>query len=184
MGVQRREEAEVDHDSCQSSVSATVQVRFESHTDCQHRFVVGPPALLPPTADALGETTINIWRGLSGQIIPTMSGGIGQVVDVRDVARIFLFVVDNPEKTTGERFLAVSAFATPQVYYDILNKHYPDRKGIIQVGEPGEGYMPDYSAPLDGHQTDNSKVPKFTGQDWIPFEQTVLDAAKAFESYL
>lgn len=44
--------------------------------------------------------------------------------------------------------------------------------------------MPDYSTPKDMLQIDKSKGPKLTGQNWIPFEQTVIDAAKAFERYL
>ncbi|KAF2098239.1 NAD(P)-binding protein [Rhizodiscina lignyota] len=147
-------------------------------------FVVGAPGALPDSPDELQSTTVNVWRALVGQEVPEAGPGLGNVVDVRDVARVIIFAAENPEKVNGERYLATSAWATPQTYYDILNKHYPERKGIIPVGEPGAGYVPGYQIPPDLVQVDNTKVPKLTGQDWIPFEQTVVDAAKTFERYL
>ncbi|KAK9331535.1 hypothetical protein V1520DRAFT_390464 [Lipomyces starkeyi] len=105
----------------------------------------------------------------------------GAIVDVRDVARLLVFVVDHPDKTDGERYLAVSGVGTSQAMADILRKHYPERKSIIDEGTPGEGYRPDFDVSM---VVDASKAVKLTGVPWIGYEDSVVAAAKEFEKYL
>ena len=55
----------------------------------------------------------------------------------------------------------------------------------MDVGTPGVGYMPDYGFPPGpGIRIDASKAVKASGQGWIGFEKSTLDAAKVFERYL
>lgn len=131
-------------------------------------------------------TVIPIWWGLSGETlyVDQPRNGNGHYVDVRDVARVFVWAVDHPNESNGERYLCVSGFGSAQAILDILNKTYPERKGKIQVGEPGKAYLPDYSQPDWSAKFDDTKVPRVTGQAWIPYEQSILDSAKAFERYL
>jgi nucleoside-diphosphate-sugar epimerase len=148
--------------------------------------VAGPPVAFPEDPKDIMMTTKAIYDGLKGDELDfqTIGRGNGGFVDVRDVARQFVWQAENPEKSNGERFLAVGGFTNAQAILDILREAYPERKDIIQVGNPGQGYMKDFSYPEGGMRTDNSKVPKITGFSWTPYKKTVLDAAKAFERYL
>jgi hypothetical protein len=103
---------------------------------------------------------------------------------VRDVARVFLFVVDHAKEVDGERYICCGSRGTGQAIADILRKHYPKRKGIMKAGEPGQGYLPDYSFPKDGYIVSGDKAAKATGKEWIGFEESILDSAKTFERYL
>jgi nucleoside-diphosphate-sugar epimerase len=132
----------------------------------------------------LQETTANPYLALTGHDLKGIVAGTGPVVDVRDVAKVFVAIIEQPEKANGERFITASAFATGQAYLDILNKQYPEKKDIIKLGEPNTGYMPGYATPSTFTEIDNTKVPKVLGLEWIPFEKTVIDSAKAFEKYI
>jgi nucleoside-diphosphate-sugar epimerase len=137
--------------------------------------------VLPESPEKIHETTVSIWNSLSGKEIDSNPASTRPMVDVRDVARLHVYAIEHGDKANGERYLAVSGFTAAQAIADILNKHYPERKGIIQVGTPGKGYPADYKS---GVPVDSTKAVKATGQDWIPYEKTVLDAAKVFEQFL
>jgi nucleoside-diphosphate-sugar epimerase len=138
--------------------------------------------VLPKNPENISATVINVWTILSGSPIPP-SLGSNSYIDNRDVARLMVFAVEHPEKANGERFIAQAGAPTYQAVADILRKHYPNRK--IDVGTPGEGYNPDYGFAEDAPvKVDASKAVKFTGVDWIGFEKSTLDAARAFEQYL
>lgn len=97
---------------------------------------------------------------------------------------MFVFVVDNAKETDRERHICCGQRGSYQAMADILHKHYPERGGIMTIGEPGKDYLPDYSFPKDGLIVSGEKVARATGKEWIGFEQSVLDSAKAFERYL
>jgi nucleoside-diphosphate-sugar epimerase len=143
---------------------------------------MGPPQVLPETPNKLSNTTILIWKILSGQDIPDAPPQ--PFIDVRDVARLHVFAIEHSDKANDQRYLAIGGVSSGQAIADILNKHYGQRKDIIKIGHPGQGYPADYKTPASGISFDCSKAVKATGQDWIGFEKTVLDAAKAFEIYL
>jgi len=153
-------------------------------------FVAGPPLVTPQNPEQVSETNAFIWDVLAGKAIETagvagfagVTGSSGYV-DVRDVGRIVVFAAEHPAETDGHRYLASAHYAGAQAVADILRKAYPARKDIIQAGTPGQDYYPGYK--FGGEKVhDSSKVVKTTGQDFIPFETTVLDTAKAFESLL
>ena len=93
-----------------------------------------------------------------------------------------LFAVENAKKCDEERFIACGGRFAEQAIADILRKKYPDRE--IEKGNPGEGYLPDYSYPKDGFAFSGRKIVEYTGVEYLPYEQSVLEAAKAFEIYL
>lgn len=148
-------------------------------------WVAGPPLILPEDPEKLSETAIVAYRIMNGQDMPPTGPGNGTHVDVRDVARLIVFAVESKQVADGQRYLAGGnrVYANIQAYRDLLRKAYPDRKSIIGEGEPGKGYNQDYSTPNGGFLVDGSKAVDATGQDWIPFDQMTLDAAKAYEKY-
>jgi nucleoside-diphosphate-sugar epimerase len=103
-------------------------------------------------------------------------------VDIRDVARLVVFGVEHPQKANNERFLAASFYSPPQAVADILREEFPDRAEIIEKGTPGEGYQPDYS--FRGIVYDGSKAVRVTGQEYIPWRQTVLDTIEKLRPVL
>ncbi|KAH8586406.1 putative NAD dependent epimerase/dehydratase [Bisporella sp. PMI_857] len=145
-------------------------------------FVGGPPLVVPESADKIHETVKSVYTVLNGEPIPPPLGGSGAFVDVRDVARLMVFSVSHPEVADGERYIACGGVGSGQAVADILREHYKNRK--IAVGNPGEGYEPGWRFPNGGIRFDSSKAVKATGKEWIPFDKSVLDAAKSFEKLL
>jgi nucleoside-diphosphate-sugar epimerase len=147
---------------------------------------MGPPLVLPESPEGLSETTNIIWKIFSGENIPSSVAPINSAtrIDVRDVARAHVWAAEDNEKANGQRYITISGLQSAQGIADILRKHYPERRNIIKEGNPGEGYPPDFQFPKGGIEFDSTKIVKASGKDWIPFEKTVIDAAKAFEIYL
>ncbi|KAK1753575.1 hypothetical protein QBC47DRAFT_386765 [Echria macrotheca] len=148
-------------------------------------FVAGPPLVVPPSYDGINITNrlvpdVYLGRPLAEAGIP---GAYNAHVDIRDVARIVVFGVEHPDKADGHRFLASAHLSPPQAVADILREAYPDRKGIIQEGTPGEGYSPDYSFAKKV-VFDTSKTVEATGQGFIPWKDTVLDTVEKLKPIL
>jgi len=147
-------------------------------------WVIGPPLVLPETPETLNETSKPIYDMLVGKDIEPLDP-LRPSVDVRDVARSLEWMVSNPEKIDGERFIAASGRAgNNQSVLDVLRRHYPERKDVIKVGNPGEGYVKGFRFAKDGIKYDNTKATRTMGIQWIGYENMVLDTAKAFEKYL
>ncbi|KAI0190880.1 hypothetical protein EV127DRAFT_364434 [Xylaria flabelliformis] len=149
-------------------------------------WVAGPPAYLPSSPENIAETNSFIWKVFSGQDFPAGPAGYGTHVDVRDVARMTEWASSHPEIAGGERYIVGGNgnVGVPQAAADILRQAYPERRDIIKEGTPGEGYLPGYAADPKGVNVNSSKAIEATGQDWIPYDKMVLDAAKLFEGYL
>jgi nucleoside-diphosphate-sugar epimerase len=146
--------------------------------------VTGPPLILPKNPGEINETVRAVYVILSGNPIPPALSPRLSYVDNRDVARLMTWAVGNSDKANGERYIAVAGAPSNQAIADILNKHYPGR--TLDKGSPQQGYLPGYEYPAEGQgvRIDSSKAVKATGKDWIDYETSVLDAAKAFEKYL
>ncbi|KAE8454301.1 hypothetical protein EG329_005226 [Mollisiaceae sp. DMI_Dod_QoI] len=147
-------------------------------------FVYGPPTVLPEDPEKLAETVKPIWDVFSGKPLPPPLGGSGSCVDVRDVAALMVLGVEKGEEMDGERYIATAGIGGPQQIADILNEGRPDRRGKIEVGEPGKGYLPGFGLPTEGTRIDSAKGKKALGREWINFRESVLDSAKVFEKYL
>jgi nucleoside-diphosphate-sugar epimerase len=155
-------------------------------SDKSYSFVMGPPLVLPESPEELSMTTNVIWKILAGgEILPLSEPtAFPTHIDVRDVARIHLWAVEHCRKADGQRYMTIAGLQSNQAVADILRRQYPNRRNIIREGNPGQGYPRDFQYPKGGIEFDSTKAVKATGQDWIKFEQTVIDAAKAFEYYL
>jgi nucleoside-diphosphate-sugar epimerase len=148
-------------------------------------FVIGPPLVQPKTPADIGETIHPIWNSFSGGDFPPpgLTAGLGPTVDVRDVAAQIEYAISHPGETDGERYISAAAVATAQSVADILRKAFPEAKGRVAEGVPGEGYSPDYTL-LDKENmqdSDGSKAKKLlVGGAYIPHEKSVVDTAKSF----
>ncbi|KAK4160505.1 hypothetical protein QBC43DRAFT_359426 [Cladorrhinum sp. PSN259] len=167
-----------------------------SITSINPTFVAGPPLLTPSSPSEIHLTTKAIYLIAAGfsplsqvaipSIIPN-TGHIDAYVDVRDVARAVLWAsdVENTEKADGERYILCAWYAPPQAVADILRSKIPERQQIIERGEPGKGYEPDYTFPKNFRESwDGSKFVRATGQEYIPWEKTVLDTYEHFKGLL
>jgi hypothetical protein len=93
-------------------------------------------------------------------------------------------MVKHWQATDAERFICSGAVAVPQAIADILRKRYPDRSGVIKIGNPGEGYDAKFGNFNGEPGFDGSKVPFLAGKAWTPFEQSAIDTAEVFLKYL
>ncbi len=138
---------------------------------------MGPPAYLPTDPASLSFSAALVWRIFAGQPIPTPLGGTGAAVDVRDVARLFVFAAEQPAKADGQRYLAVGGIAHPQAVADVLREALPGRRAVVQAGSPGVGYDPS----LQSDRFDVAKTVTDTGEAFIGLRESVVDAAKVME---
>jgi nucleoside-diphosphate-sugar epimerase len=147
-------------------------------------FCIGPISVKPENPRSLPPAVQSIWHVYGGGAWPA-DLMVPDFVDVRDVARALLFGVQHPEKANGQRFILAAYCINNQAFADVLRTKFPERKDIIREGEPGKGYPADYvSADLDNIAPDGSGFAEMSGQDYIPFLDTVADTAKSFAYYL
>ncbi|KAH7401533.1 putative NAD dependent epimerase/dehydratase [Pyrenochaeta sp. MPI-SDFR-AT-0127] len=149
-------------------------------------FVIGPPLIAPLTASAIGETIHSIWEVFSGTSNIEPLAGLPQAVDVRDVAQLLRYTIENPLETNGERYIASASINHPQAVADILREEFKsDPKALARIleGHPGKGYTQDYQS-IDGQGgfgIDSSKAKKLLeGGNWIPYQKSVIDTARTF----
>jgi hypothetical protein len=118
---------------------------------------------------------------VTANTIPEPMFVYGDTVDIRDVARMLLWPVQHPKKADGQRFVCSSAVGGGQAIVDILNKERPSLK--VERGTPGQGYLPDYEPKAGIGAFDGSKAVLATGQNWIPYEQSVVELVDFLERY-
>ncbi|EXJ86407.1 hypothetical protein A1O3_03358 [Capronia epimyces CBS 606.96] len=142
--------------------------------------VTGPPVLWPATPDRLNETLLPIWTIWSGgKTMPPPIGGAGYI-DVRDVASMHVWAVENPDRSHGQRYMLANGRAPPQAAADLLRNTFPERD--IIVGSPGLGYIQDYGFPQGQPTLISSKALDALGlQHFIRFDKSILDTVEAFE---
>jgi nucleoside-diphosphate-sugar epimerase len=109
--------------------------------------------------------------------------GSGSYIDVRDVARMCLWVLQHPKLADGERYIAVTGSGIPQAAADILHRAYPERASIMPVGNPGDGYNHDYSWRSGEISVSGQKAQKVMGPHQYNYEQSVLDTAHWFTKF-
>jgi nucleoside-diphosphate-sugar epimerase len=158
--------------------------------------VVGPPVVLPNSGSELNETLRPIYNILSGSA-STLPANIGSAsfVDVRDVAFIHVWALENPSLADGERYIACAGYGPNQAVADILRGKY---KGTniaekIIVGTPGEGYegfdkksgRVERVGYLPEHvQISGKKAERETGMTYISFQQSISNTAEVLEKLL
>jgi nucleoside-diphosphate-sugar epimerase len=147
-------------------------------------FVAGPPLVLPTSPEQLGETYAFVWNIFAGGELASPSATHHWYVDVRDVARLVVAVLEAGHAADGERFIASAGYAPPQAVADILRAKYPERRSIIREGKPGEGYVKGLLEAVGNQDVDASKAERLMGSGWTPLEKMFLDETKALEAFL
>jgi nucleoside-diphosphate-sugar epimerase len=112
-----------------------------------------------------------------GGPIPEFAPVRSTFVDVRDVADLVLRAVEKDTRIQGgrERYMLVGESPiSPQRIADVLRASFPERRDKIREGNPGETY-PDMTWRFDA-----SKAGTLLGNEWIGFQQSVVDSAKIF----
>ncbi|KAH6640155.1 hypothetical protein F5144DRAFT_589698 [Chaetomium tenue] len=147
-------------------------------------FVAGPPLVVPASADKISMSNLLIPQVFTGKALEEAGfPGSDGYVDIRDVARLVVFGVEHGDEANNQRFLAAAYYSPAQAVADILREEFPERAEIIKQGTPGEGYFPDYRFPQQS-VFDGTKAVRATGQDYIPWRQTVLDTVEQLKSIL
>jgi nucleoside-diphosphate-sugar epimerase len=151
---------------------------------------IGPPVLLPADPAKLNSTLQPTYDIFVGKPIPPTIGS-GSFVDVRDVALTHLWTYEHAALANGERFIASQGYGPPQALADILREAYPDRRGIIQEGKPGDGYVgyedgvvKEVQYPPGRARVSGEKAQKAMGVRFRTFKESVIETAKAMERYL
>ncbi|KAI2621794.1 NAD(P)-binding protein [Hypoxylon sp. NC1633] len=151
-------------------------------TSIQASYIIGPPLVPWKTKEQIPYSISPVWRLLQGEDVPGPMLLYESSIDIRDVARVILWSALDPKKADGERFLCASAAGGAQAIADILNKHRPSLS--VAKGDPGQGYESDYAAASGAIAFDSTKALRATGQDWIPYETTIIDTAEFLLQYL
>lgn len=109
---------------------------------------MGPPVNWSDVPEKLNETLLPVWNIYSGKCkeegrLPMQIGGAAYI-DVRDVAALHVWALENPDQAGGERYLATNGKAPPQAFADcirdVICKNDERVRNRIIVGEPGKGY--------------------------------------------
>lgn len=145
-------------------------------TTFQATYFIGPPLIPWTSPSQLPFSLGNLFSLLTTKQIPGPSLIYENTIDVRDVARVILWSVLNPPSSDGQRYLCAAATGASQAMADILNKHMPEL-GLVK-GNPGEGYEEGYPSTSGNVAFDGGKAVKATGQDWIPYETSIVETAK------
>ena len=147
--------------------------------------VIGPPILPPATASALSATLRPIWEILAGYGTGALEDfGMYSFADVRDVARIHLWCMENRMESSDKRIRVVTGPKQAQDVVDILRQAYPEREDIIPAKEVGRGYLEDRGFIGKGVFVGGVHASQLAPIRYMPFKQSVLDTAKVFERYL
>ena len=119
----------------------------------------------------------DVYDILHGGAIPDFAPIRSTFVDVRDVAELVLRATEQHAQTEAgrERYLLVGQSPiSPQGIADTLREHLPERRDIIQEGNPGEAH------PEMTWKFDSSKAQGLLGRTWVGFSQSVVDSAESF----
>ncbi|RYC59063.1 hypothetical protein CHU98_g7149 [Xylaria longipes] len=151
-------------------------------TALQPTYFIGPPLIPWESAASIPYSNSHFWKVVAGEEIPGPMMIYGDTVDVRDVARMLLWSALHPSQSDGQRFVCSSSVGGGQAIADILSRRMPTLK--IQRGQPGQGYSPDYKPQIGVGGFDSNKAVSATGEDWIPYDESVVDMARFLQRYL
>lgn len=150
--------------------------------------VTGPPVNWPEAPDKLNETLLPVWNIWSGKCkaegrLPPQIGG-ASYIDVRDVAALHVWAMENPSQSSGQRYLATNGKAPPQGIADTIRKLYRQEEKVMDriiSGEEGRGYVTAFGWPGDEPTCKATKAYRALGVErFRDFEETIGDTIEAF----
>ncbi|KAF2849307.1 putative NAD dependent epimerase/dehydratase [Plenodomus tracheiphilus IPT5] len=150
--------------------------------------VIGPALIPPNSPESVAESYQLIYEVYAGASNLKPMFMLPQVVDVRDVAQLLRAIIEKPEQTNGERYIASSAVGHPQAIADILREELKDEAALkrIKPGKKGKGYAADYQSieGQGGFVVDGSKATKLLeGGKYINYRKSVVDTVGMFEGW-
>lgn len=141
--------------------------------------------MLPESGADLPLTIAPVYKALIGKNEPGPQdfiagiAGAAPYMDVRDLAKIYLFSFEQTSVADGERYLAVAGHGPKQAIFDILRQGYPERWCTIFPGEQDQGYNKDWTFSEGGVGFDATKVKTAANIDWISYEKSIMDTARS-----
>ncbi|KAH0369333.1 putative cinnamoyl-CoA reductase, partial [Aureobasidium melanogenum] len=145
-------------------------VKFDVVTICPP-MVYGPSHHAVPDMSKLNTSSADIYRFINGSTTSPGSTAFPLCVDVRDVATAHLKAYELPE-ASNQRFAVSSGNFTYQRVCDIIREKFPELRGKVPEGSPGEAY-PDFFS------LSNEKARKVLGIEFIGLEEMVVDTVKS-----
>ncbi|KAL6872189.1 NAD(P)-binding protein [Trichoderma novae-zelandiae] len=140
--------------------------------------VINPPVIYGPNRhyvddlNKLNTSSAMFYSLMNGSRVEVPPTAFWAIVDVRDVAVAHQRAYYKPE-AGGQRYLTTVGRFSYQQICDILREEFPELRGRVPVGNPGE--------PIIGvYNVDNSKVKRELGLDFIPLRKIVVDTAQNF----
>lgn len=140
--------------------------------------VINPPVVYGPNhhyinnLNEINTSSAMFYSLMNGSRIEVPPTSFWAIVDVRDVAVAHKAAYYSPE-AAGQRYFTTSGLFSFQQICDILREEFPELRGRVPVGNPGE--------PITGvYNVDNTKAKKELGIEFIPLRQMVIDTAKNF----
>jgi len=132
--------------------------------------IYGPPAQPYNSMERLNESCAGQWAVFSGKAKEIPPARVPVYVDVRDVAKLLVASLTNP-KAVNQRYIACSAPFTNYQAAAIVRRAFPEQAHRVTPGEQ--------VSPPEHFGVDVSKTVEDFGIEWIPYEQTVVDMARA-----
>lgn len=137
-------------------------------------YVLGPQAYdkdAKGTLNMTAEFIAGLLKLKQGDDIPQTAG---PAIDVRDVAKAHLDVLEN-EKLAGKRLLLADYFFSQQLALNVINKHFPELH--LPVGDPDSAF----NGKDEGiGRYNNSKTKELLGYEFVGFEASILDLVKQY----
>jgi nucleoside-diphosphate-sugar epimerase len=100
--------------------------------------------------------------------------GLPLWVDVRDVALVHVLAMES-EAVAGQRVFTVAGFFDNRQMIDIVRRHFPSYASKLPDESVKGGELPEGGL----YKIDNSRVKSLMKQDFITFEQSMVDLAKS-----
>ena len=137
-------------------------------------YVLGPQAYdedAKGTLNMTAEFIAGLLKLKQGDKIPQTAGPF---IDVRDVARAHLDVVENA-KLAGSRLLLAESFFSQQLALNVINKNFSELH--LPTGDPDSAFK---GKDVGHAKYNNSKTKDLLGFDFVSFETSVSDLVKQY----
>ncbi len=149
---------------------------------------INPTLVVGPPLDARFGTSVSVIRRLLSGKDPMLPRWGLPLVDVRDIARMHVVAVEDPESTAGGRFIGTSGFLWMAQMAQALKDAYPDRKiatreapdwlmrGLALVDKEIRTILPDLGVRRDAS---NTRARKLMGVRFLSPREAVRATAEA-----
>lgn len=136
-------------------------------------YVFGPQAFESEVKDKLNTSNELINSLIKLGPNNSFENDKGGFVDVRDVAKAHILAFEE-ENTIGKRLFMTNGQFSTQTILDILNKHFPELKDKIPIGNPGTGTQD----ILTLSKADNNVTKDILNISFTSLNDTVVDTAR------